>query len=140
MARHIKMAPAETAVPGIFLAGACQSPRDITDSVSHGAAAAAAALDLLAPGTVELPATVATVEPALCSGCELCLGECPQGALAIESLNGRSVARVDAVLCNGCGSCVSTCPAGAIDQLGFTRGQLAAEIDGLLAASPAGPA
>jgi heterodisulfide reductase subunit A len=140
MARHIKMAPAETAVPGIFLAGACQSPRDITDSVSHGAAAAAAALDLLAPGTVELPATVATVEPALCSGCELCLGECPQGALAIESLNGRSVARVDAVLCNGCGSCVSTCPAGAIDQLGFTRGQLAAEIEGLLAASPAGPA
>jgi heterodisulfide reductase subunit A len=50
------------------------------------------------------------------------------------------VARVDAVLCNGCGSCVSTCPAGAIDQLGFTRGQLAAEIDGLLAASPARPA
>lgn len=39
-----------TSVPGVFLAGACQSPRDLPDTVTHATAAAAQVLALIAPG------------------------------------------------------------------------------------------
>jgi len=45
--RHPKLAPVETTTDGVFLAGACQGPKDIPDSVAHGSAAAAAALAML---------------------------------------------------------------------------------------------
>ncbi|MGB5924987.1 MAG: FAD-dependent oxidoreductase [Dehalococcoidia bacterium] len=38
----------ETNVDGIFVAGACQSPRDIPDSIAHGIAAASKAMQVLA--------------------------------------------------------------------------------------------
>ena len=38
----------ETNVDGIFVAGACQAPRDIPDSVAHGIAAASKAMQVLA--------------------------------------------------------------------------------------------
>jgi len=41
--KHPKLAPVETTTDGVFLAGACQGPKDIPDSVAQGAAAAAAA-------------------------------------------------------------------------------------------------
>ncbi len=44
--KHPKLAPVETATDGVFLAGACQGPKDIPDSVAQGGAAAAAALSL----------------------------------------------------------------------------------------------
>ncbi len=42
-----KLDPTSSQVPGIFLAGACQGPKDILDSVAHARAAAASALVLL---------------------------------------------------------------------------------------------
>jgi heterodisulfide reductase subunit A len=38
----------ETNVDGIFVAGACQAPRDIPDSIAHGVAAASKAMQVLA--------------------------------------------------------------------------------------------
>jgi len=38
----------ETNVEGIFLAGACQGPKDIPDSIAHGTAAAKKAMEVLA--------------------------------------------------------------------------------------------
>jgi heterodisulfide reductase subunit A len=38
----------ETNVDGIFVAGACQGPRDIPDSIAHGIAAASKAMQVLA--------------------------------------------------------------------------------------------
>ena len=38
----------ETSVDGIFLAGTCQGPRDIPDSIAHGIAAASEAIQMLA--------------------------------------------------------------------------------------------
>jgi heterodisulfide reductase subunit A len=45
---HPKMAPVETDVPGIYLAGCCQGPKDIPDTVAHGKAAASAVMIQLA--------------------------------------------------------------------------------------------
>ena len=44
--KHPKLAPVDTATDGIFVAGACQGPKDIPDSVAQGGAAAAGALAL----------------------------------------------------------------------------------------------
>lgn len=132
MERHVKFAPVQTAAKGIFIAGTCQGPKDIPDSVAQGAAAAAGALGLLDRGAVDTFPTVAVVDPELCSGCSLCLRDCPYQAIEPTTLNGRDVVAINEVLCKSCGSCAATCPAGAITQLGFTSQQVFAEIQGLL--------
>jgi heterodisulfide reductase subunit A len=47
------LAAVDSGVPGIYLAGACQGPKDILDSVSHAKAAAASALIDLARAEME---------------------------------------------------------------------------------------
>jgi len=42
------LSPNETNVDGIFIAGTCQGPRDIPDSIAHGISAASKALEVLA--------------------------------------------------------------------------------------------
>ncbi|MCP4901744.1 MAG: CoB--CoM heterodisulfide reductase iron-sulfur subunit A family protein [bacterium] len=133
MERHVKFAPVQTANKGIFIAGACQGPKDIPDSVAQGAAAAAGALGLLDRGVVDTLPTVAAVNPDLCSGCSLCIRDCPYQAIEPAVNEKRDVVEVNDVLCKSCGSCAATCPAGAISQLGFTSEQIHAEIEGLLA-------
>jgi len=44
---HPKLRPVDTSVDGIFLAGCCQGPKDIPDTVAHAKAAAASALGVL---------------------------------------------------------------------------------------------
>jgi heterodisulfide reductase subunit A len=46
--RHHKLDPCGSGVPGVFLGGACQGPKDIVDAVAHAKAAAASALVVLA--------------------------------------------------------------------------------------------
>jgi len=47
-ARHPLLAPVDTTVPGIFICGYCQSPKDIPDSVAQASAASARAAEALA--------------------------------------------------------------------------------------------
>jgi len=58
------------------------------------------------------------VDGARCTGCGLCVGSCPVGALAL--LDGMP--RVDEEACTGCGVCVDVCPEGAIAPV--VRGEL----------------
>lgn len=132
MEKHPKLAPVETSVEGIFIAGACQGPKDIPDCVAQGAATAASALVLIDKGVVDIQPMAAVVNPALCSDCYLCLGECPYQAISRVPFQGHMVACVNEVLCKGCGTCVVTCPAGAMSQFGYTNEQIFAEIEGLL--------
>ena len=48
--RHPKLAPVSTFTDGIFLAGSCQGPKDIPDTVAQAGAAAAEALALIDAG------------------------------------------------------------------------------------------
>jgi heterodisulfide reductase subunit A len=130
--RHPKLAPVETTSDGIFLAGTCQGPKDIPDSVAQGGAAAAAALSMLDHGSVELDPFTAWVVPEKCGACHTCEGLCPFGAVSMIASDGGFVAQVNEVLCKGCGTCVAACPAGAIVQNGFTSDQVLAEITGIL--------
>jgi heterodisulfide reductase subunit A2 len=135
--KHPKLAPVETATAGVFLAGACQGPKDIPDSVAQGGAAAAAALSMLDAGSVELEPFTTFVNQLKCAGCRTCEGLCPYSAIEMVDFVGqagprRRVAYINEVLCKGCGVCAAACPSGAATQRGFTQEQVFEEILGVL--------
>ena len=126
---HPKLRPVETSTAGVFLAGACQGPRDVPDTVAHAGAAALEVVRLFNQGEVTISPIVAVVEAAECVGCGECILACPYSAI---SRNGDGKAHVNPALCQGCGTCAATCPAGAITALHFTDEEIVAQIDGLL--------
>lgn len=130
MERHPKLGPVETSVDGIYLAGACQSPKDITETVAHAKAAASAAMIPMLRHVVKVESAVSNVTPELCAGCGLCAANCPYGALAIDMRAGA--VRVNPALCKGCGACANICPSNAIKVEHFRPEQILAQIDGLL--------
>lgn len=129
---HPKLRPVDTNTDGVFLAGACQAPRDVPDTVAHANAAAAQCLSLLSRGEVTISPTVAVVDEELCSGCQICIALCPYSAISFVSDDDTGTARVNEALCKGCGTCVAACPAGAIKARHFADKQIYAEIEGLL--------
>jgi heterodisulfide reductase subunit A len=139
--RHPKLAPVETANEGIYLAGACQSPKDIPDSVAQAGAAAAAALSLIDQGTIALDPSIAEVNKLRCAGCGQCTYACPYGAVELQD----GVAVVKGFLCKGCGTCAAACPNKAMSLLHFDDRQIinemlgALEMDASLSTSPVVP-
>lgn len=123
---HPKLRPVETAVDGVFLAGTCQGPKDIVDTIAQARAAASSALAPLCRGKVKIESATASVNEEVCAGCGICVATCPYGA---PSLNARTgTARVNAVLCKGCGSCEAACPSKAIQVMQFTPRQIIEQI------------
>ena len=129
--RHPKLAPVSTASEGIFVAGCCQSPKDIPDSVAQGAAAAAQAIAMIKRGTVEIEPTTAHVIDELCSGCQICIPLCPYDAISRDEE--KRLAVIEPAKCKGCGTCVGACPSSALQQWGFDDKQIYAELEGILA-------
>ena len=127
---HPKLRPVDTAVDGVFLAGCCQGPKDITDTIAQAKAAASSALIPLIRGTVPVESATAVVDEEWCAGCGMCVEVCPYGAPALDPLWGFS--RINAVLCKGCGSCASACPSKAIRLQHFTSEQILAQVDALV--------
>jgi len=130
MEAHPKLRPVSTNVDGIFLAGCCQGPKDIPDTVAQASAAAAEAISLVAQGQVEVEATTSSIDPEICAGCKLCIEVCPYSA--IEFLNLKGISVVNEALCKGCGACTAVCPSKAARQKHFTQDQVLAEVEGMI--------
>lgn len=128
--KHPKLDPVVTLREGIFVAGACQGPKDITETIAQAGAAAAKILSLINKGTIELEPIRASIDKERCSGCRMCLDLCPYSALSMNEKSNQ--ADIDAALCQGCGACVAACPARAITSDHFTDEQMMAEIEGIL--------
>jgi heterodisulfide reductase subunit A len=133
---HPKLRPIETYTAGVFLAGACQSPRDIPDTVAQGTAAAAKVLQLFSGDSLEREPLVAIVDESICNGCFFCKMVCPYSAIEQVELAkriGRSkaiklIAKVNEGKCMGCGLCASACPSKAVTVQGFTDQQIYEEV------------
>lgn len=134
---HPKLRPVETNTAGIFVAGACQAPRDIPDSVAMASAAASKVLGLFSNVELEREPTVAIVNPALCAGCFHCLRVCPYGAVERYEVRDRKgelikvIASVNKGVCQGCGTCVATCPSKSVELAGFTDQQIFSAVNAL---------
>ena len=132
---HPKLRPVELAVSGVFLAGCCQGPMDITEATGAASAAASKAAALIAQGNVEMDPFIARVDEKRCTGCQTCLTVCPYEAISRDAET--RVAHVNEALCTGCGTCAATCPSDAIQQFGFTDAQVVSEVRALLTAARA---
>jgi heterodisulfide reductase subunit A len=129
--RHPKLAPVSTFTEGVYIAGACQGPKDIPDTVAQAGAAAAEALALIDAQFVELEPYTAFISEEECSGCKSCIALCPYQAISF--VEEKKKATINEVLCKGCGTCVAGCPSGSIQQNFFEDEEIFEEIEGVLA-------
>jgi len=129
--RHPKLAPVSTFTEGVFVAGACQGPKDIPDTVAQAGAAAAEAMALIDKGHIEQEPNTAYVIEEECSGCKSCIPLCPYNAIRFNEE--KKKAYIEEALCKGCGTCVAACPSGSIVQNLFEDEEIFSEIEGLLA-------
>lgn len=127
---HPKLRPVDTLTAGIFVAGACQGPKDIPDAVAQAKGAASGAAILMAKGEVEIEPYYSIVDESLCAGCKACQSQCPFGAISFDEH--AKVAVINSAKCKGCGTCAATCPSLAIKQNHFKEEQLLAIINGVL--------
>ncbi|MFH1312970.1 MAG: CoB--CoM heterodisulfide reductase iron-sulfur subunit A family protein [Candidatus Eisenbacteria bacterium] len=134
---HPKLRPVETNTPGVYLAGTCQAPRDIPDTVSQASAAASKVLGLLSSDELVREPLVAHVEERVCIGCFACETTCPYGA--VEHVEWKDpetglvadIAGVNPGVCEGCGACIPPCRPKAMDLRGFSEEQIYSEINAL---------
>ncbi len=129
---HPKLNPCGTTTAGVFLAGVCQGPKDIPDTVAQAEGAASAASIPIHRGEVELEPYFAQCVEEKCAGCGMCVNLCPYSALALVEKEGRQVMQVTEAKCKGCGTCGGFCPGGAIRMQHFTTPQIVAQIDAFL--------
>jgi heterodisulfide reductase subunit A len=141
---HPKLRPVETVVDGVLIAGTCQAPKSVAESVASGLAAVTQAAAVLKRGVAELDPQVAVVNASACTGCGVCVDACPFGAITLVAADGAGAeagtaraagartAVIDVTGCKGCGGCAPVCTADAIDLRGYTDAQVRAMIDGLL--------
>jgi heterodisulfide reductase subunit A2 len=129
--KHPKLDPVATMTDGVFVAGCCQAPKDIPQSVAQASAAAARVLAMISAGTINIEAAISAVNEELCSGCKICSDVCPYDAISFDAQ--KKTSNINPALCKGCGVCVAACPSGAITGRHFTTQQIMAEIDGILA-------
>jgi heterodisulfide reductase subunit A len=137
MELHPKLGPAETAIQGIYLAGASQGAKDVRESMAQALAAAAKAGSLLSRGVIAKEPLTAIVDLDLCPGCMRCVKVCPFSAIEQIGPAGKDGSvRILEAACMGCGTCAAECNFDAIDMPYFTKDQMLAQIDAALSNDP----
>jgi heterodisulfide reductase subunit A2 len=132
---HPKLRPVDMSVEGLFVAGLCNYPKPIEESIAQAEAAVSRASVILVRENKELDA-IKSFTTEKCDGCAICLDVCPYKAITLEEYpqNGRTAKRIksDEALCKGCGLCQATCPKEGVYIHGFTLDQLKAQVDAAL--------
>jgi heterodisulfide reductase subunit A len=135
---HPKLRPVETNSAGIYLCGACHSPKDIPESVAQASAAAGKVLVMFSRGELSRDPEVAQVNEQTCAACFTCVRSCAYNAIEKAEIRDRKgnlikrTARVNPGLCMGCGTCVAVCPSKSVDLDGFSEQQVYAMVANLI--------
>lgn len=107
---HPKLKPSDTFRSGIYLAGACSGPKDISESALQAGLAASRAAQFLYSGEVEVEVIAPEVDRNKCLRCGVCVQACDYKALKLTPQG----VLVNELACVGCGTCIAACPTGAI--------------------------
>ena len=130
MEKHPKLAPVDTSRVAVYSCGCIVGPKDVRESVSEALATTARSVSFLQKGYAESTPFQALVIPERCTGCGICVSECPYEAISLS--DGKAV--VEESLCVGCGACVPICLEDALDQNGYREAELDAQISAILEA------
>jgi heterodisulfide reductase subunit A len=139
---HPKLKPVEVLTDGIYLAGACQYPKDIPDTVAQAGAAASKVIGMFSKEGLLSEPMIAYINEDTCVACGLCTEVCPFTAIELVDVMDRArstrekqvtkkIARVNESLCKGCGTCSAACRSMSARLKGFEGNQLLAEINAL---------
>jgi len=129
---HMKLRPVETVIDGITIAGACQGPKNITESVNSALSAATKSYSILSKGELETDPLVATIDPEACTWCGACEAACPFDAI-LKVENGKKViAEINNSVCKGCGMCAPVCEPDAVNLIACSSKEIMSMIDALV--------
>ncbi|ACA59310.1 methyl-viologen-reducing hydrogenase, delta subunit [Candidatus Desulforudis audaxviator MP104C] len=104
---HEQCFPGITARPGVYLAGACEEPMDVTQSVRSSLSAAMRCVKFLRE-KLDVAGLVPMVDDTKCDRCGRCVSECPTGAMRFITEGKPPVP--DPLSCRHCGICQGGCP------------------------------
>ncbi|MDO4558469.1 MAG: CoB--CoM heterodisulfide reductase iron-sulfur subunit A family protein, partial [Planctomycetia bacterium] len=86
---HPKLRPVETTSAGVFVAGACQAPKDIPESVAQASAAAGKVLGMLSKDELTREPEIARIDERTCAACFACYRTCPYNAIEKTEVRDR---------------------------------------------------
>ena len=129
---HPKLKPVETVIKGVYIGGACQGPKNISESVQSSLNAAAKISALLSGGNIALEPIIANIDAELCTWCGKCSAVCEYDAIQSIEVDGKTIASVNIASCKGCGICAPVCPDNAINIAQYTDHEIEAMIDGFM--------
>jgi heterodisulfide reductase subunit A2 len=127
---HPKLDPIATPTDGVFIAGACQAPKDVSEAVAQARAAVARILAKIAQGAIAVDGVYSEVDEKQCAGCRRCNGVCPYSAITFDEERHRT--RIVSAACKACGCCAVACPSGAIQTRHYNDQQIFAQLEAVL--------
>ncbi len=122
---HLQCCPQDTRRAGIFSAGCCRAPMDVSRSIDSAGAAAIKALQFL-KSEIEVSPGYPVVNTLKCDVCKRCVEECPNKAYSFDQ---KGFPIVDILKCSQCGICMGSCPLGSISLGDLSIEQLSGMID-----------
>ena len=128
---HMKLRPVETVIDGITICGACQGPKNITESLNSALSAATKSFSYVNKGELELEPIVAKADKDVCTWCGECQKACPFDAIKLEKYGQKDIAVINNSVCKGCGMCLPVCPVDAIDLIAYSNKEIENMIDAL---------
>ena len=129
---HMKLRPVETVIDGITIAGACQGPKNIAESVNSALSAATKSYSILSKGELETDPLVAIIDADKCTWCGACEKACPFDAILKVEKNGKTIAEINNTVCKGCGMCAPVCDPDAVNLIACSSSEIMSMIDALV--------
>lgn len=128
---HMKLRPVETFIDGVTIAGTCQGPKNVMESVNSALSAATKSFSYINKGIIETEPIVAVVDANTCTWCNACAEACPFDAISKIENGTKSIASINNAICKGCGMCLPVCPTDAIDLIAYSSKEIESMIDSL---------